>query len=206
MESQPTPKQKWTLTKSAFDLLLAQLDSDRQEAGTKYEGLRRKLVKFFEWRGCSFSEDLADETINRVARNLELGEKVRDLPAYCGGVARLVVLESLRARQQEQQVLRAGPCPSTPAADEADQRAECLEYCMRKLSPENSQLIVQYYQEDKQARIRAREGLAARLGIPLNALRIRTHRIRVALERCVDECMKRRSSERKVSADSFTLR
>src|SRR5579863_10153854 len=57
--------------------------------------------------------------------------------------------------------------------------------------PESSQLIMKYYQGDKQARIEARRDLATRLGIPLNALRIRAHRIRVHLEGCVEQCTKR---------------
>ena len=36
-----------------------------------------------------------DETFNRVTRKLEGGETIRDLPAYCHGVARLVFLQSL---------------------------------------------------------------------------------------------------------------
>jgi len=189
MGSQSVPKNKWILTKSAFDLLLAQLDSDREEAGTRYEALRRKLVKFFEWRGCRFPEDLADDAINRVARNIEAGENIRDLAAYCAGVARHVFLESLRARQREE-ALQSTPQSLPTSAAEPDLRRGCLEGCLRELSQEDLNLIVEYYKEDKQARISARRNMAARLDIPLNALRIRTHRIRVRLEACVDKCMK----------------
>ena len=191
MEPPPLPKNKWTLTQGAFDLLLALLDTDRQEAGTKYEALRRKLVKFFQWRGCSFPEDLADDTINRVARNLEAGENIRSLAAYCVGIARHVFLENLRTRRQEE-VVHAATSPTPP---DEDPRRECLERCLRELSPENLQLIVQYYQEDEQARIEARRNLAARLGIPPNALRIRAHRIRVRLQGCVEDCMRRLQRE-----------
>ena len=189
MEPPPLPKNRWTLTQGAFDLLLAQLDTDRQQAGTKYEALRRKLVKFFQWRGCSFPEDLADDTINRVARNLEAGENIRHLAAYCVGIARHVFLESLRTRRQEE-VLQA-ETHSSPTSPDEDPRRECFERCLKELSSENFQLIVQYYQEDEQARIEARRNLAARLGIPPNALRIRAHRIRVRLQGCVEDCMRR---------------
>jgi len=177
------------LTQGAFDLLLAQLDTDRQQAGAKYEALRRKLVKFFQWRGCSFPEDLADDTINRVAKNLEAGETIRHLAAYCVGIARHVFLESLRTRRQEE-ALQAVPHPSPTPPDEDPQR-ECFERCLKELSPEKFQLIVQYYQEDKKVRIEARRNLAGRLGIPPNALRIRAHRIRVRLQGCVENCMRR---------------
>ena len=188
MEPRPLPKNKWTLTQDAFDLLLAQLDSDRQQAGAKYESLRRKLVKFFEWRGSNFPEDLADETINRLAMNLERGEKICHFEAYCAGIARHVFMESLRARQHEQAV-ESPPDSSVTSSDTSEQRQRCLERCLQQLSPERFQLIVQYYQENKHARIEARQNLAARLNIPLNALRIRAYRIRARLEDCVKRCM-----------------
>jgi DNA-directed RNA polymerase specialized sigma24 family protein len=182
------------LTQAAFDLLLARLDADRQQAGLKYELLRRKLVKFFEWRGAAFCEDLADDTINRVARNLEAGEEIRDLPAYCAGTARLVFLESLRSRRNEAAVEEL-PDPTTVLNSEMGARMDCLERCLQKLPPEEADLIMQYYQSEKPNRIAARGELATRLGIPLNALRIRTHRIRARLEDCVEQCMKKVSGE-----------
>lgn len=193
MESTPFPKSKWSLTREAFDLLLAQLDSDREQAGKRYEVLRSKLGKFFEWRGCAFTEELADETINRIARNLDAGEQIQNLTAYAVGIARNVFLESLRARQREQS-FRSMATPPVAPSDEPDQCREWLERCLRELPPQDFRLIMDYYQQDK-PRIALRRDLAARLGIPLNALRIRTHRIRAQLERCVEQCMERLAKE-----------
>ncbi|MGH9544356.1 MAG: RNA polymerase sigma factor [Terriglobales bacterium] len=181
------------MTQGAFDLFLAQLDGDRQQAGEKYETLRRKLVKFFEWRACNFPEDLADETINRVARNLEAGEDIRQLAPYCVGIARYVFLESLRARRQEEALHSVAF--SWPAPQDDDPRQECLERCLRELPPDSFQLILQYYEQGEQARIEARRNLSARLGIPLNALRIRAHRLRLRLQGCVEDCMRRRQGK-----------
>jgi DNA-directed RNA polymerase specialized sigma24 family protein len=188
VERRHLAKNKWSLTQGAFDRLLAQLDLDCQQAGAKYEALRRKLVKFFEWRGCSFPEDLADDTINRVAMNLEAGENIRQFPAYCAGIARRVFLESLRVRQREE-ALRSAPQISGTPSDSSERRKECLERCLQELSRQSFQLIVQYYQEEKQARIAARRNLAVQLDIPLNALRIRAYRIRASLEACVERQM-----------------
>ncbi len=58
------------LTETGFKRLLESLDSDREIAGQKYERIQRKLVSFFEWRGCAAAEDLADKTIDRVTRRL----------------------------------------------------------------------------------------------------------------------------------------
>jgi RNA polymerase sigma factor (sigma-70 family) len=177
------------LTQGGFDLLLARLASDRQQAGVAYELLRLKLVKFFEWRACPFPEELADDAINRVARNLQSGEEVRNLAAYSMGIARNVFLESLRARRHEEAVENL-PEVSAPQPDDLERRFQCLEQCLRQLPPQDSELVLQYYANEKPDRIAARREMAQRMGIPLNALRIRTHRIRARLEACVGQCMK----------------
>src|SRR5689334_18556794 len=58
----------WVLSQEAFDALLDWLDSDREQAGIKYEDIRGRLVMMFAARGCVDAEDLADETINRVTQ------------------------------------------------------------------------------------------------------------------------------------------
>src|SRR5947208_2186231 len=89
----PAPRRKWALTQDAFDRLLAAFGEDRERAGDKYLEVRGNLIRFFEWRGCPFPEDHADEAMNRVARKLAAGEAVLNPSAYCIGVARLLLLE-----------------------------------------------------------------------------------------------------------------
>src|SRR5436309_10544001 len=96
-------KEEPALTRQAFDRLLACFDSDRDRAGEKYENLRCKLVKFFEWRACAVAaEDLTDETINRIARRVDEGEIVRNLSNYAYGVARMVYLERMKEVRREE--------------------------------------------------------------------------------------------------------
>src|SRR5262245_30762136 len=96
-------RSKWVLTQPALDRLLACLDGDRDAAGHKYIELRGNLVRFFEWRGCAFPEDHADETINRVAKRVSEGEEIRNPAAYFLGVGRLVLLEVYKEREKEHQ-------------------------------------------------------------------------------------------------------
>ena len=60
---------------------------------------------------------------------------------------------------------------------------------MQQLTVANRELVLQYYQEEKQAKIDHRRRLAEQLGIALNALRIRAHRIRASLQECVQNCV-----------------
>src|SRR5262245_64189437 len=97
----PATRQKWSLTQTAFDRLLACLDSDRDIAAYRYLRMRRDLVRLFEWRGCSAPDEYADETINRCAKKIQEGEEVRDVAAYSIGVARLLLLEMGRDRSRQ---------------------------------------------------------------------------------------------------------
>jgi DNA-directed RNA polymerase specialized sigma24 family protein len=60
---------------------------------------------------------------------------------------------------------------------------------MGQLSPENRRLVLEYYQNEKRAKIDHRRKLAEQLGIAVNALRIRAHRIRLQLQKCVQACL-----------------
>ena len=192
VHSQPTQRQKtkWSLTPEAFENLLAAFSDDRDEAGVQYEIMRRKLVRFFEWRKVESAEDYADETINRVARRIESGEVIENLNSYFYGVARMVHLEALKEHvvvsiDEEPQILRQ----KAPEPTESEPRVVCFDQCLDSLPPENRRLIVDYYQEERRAKIELRQELADDLQIPMNALRIRAHRIRQRLEQCIAQCL-----------------
>ena len=68
------------LSEDSFNRFLSLLDTDRERAGAEYEILHRKLVRFFEWRECYNGEELADETVNRVARKLAEGHEFSGNP------------------------------------------------------------------------------------------------------------------------------
>jgi DNA-directed RNA polymerase specialized sigma24 family protein len=184
-------KSQWSLTQEAFDALLARLDSDREQAGRAYEDVRKKLLKFFEWRGCPFPEDYADEALNRVARRIQEGVQIENLQSYLLGTARFVLREALRRPEQGQRNLeQISSSVGRETADQGDSetRFECLEECLGKLPDESRRLISSYYQE-YESKKRERRQLAKEMSIPMNALRIRVHRIRIRLEECVETCL-----------------
>jgi RNA polymerase sigma factor (sigma-70 family) len=190
-------KNRLVITQQAFDELLNWLDADRDSAGSKYEKIRVRLIKIFACRGCCEADDLADETINRVTAKLgEIAESYSGDPAlYFYGVAQKVHLEYLRKKPPVQESAQAGrepggqtAWPSQPVED-VEQEYACLEKCMDRLPPENRRLVLEYYQEEKRAKIDHRKMLADQLGIAVNALRIRAHRIRLQLQQCVESCL-----------------
>jgi DNA-directed RNA polymerase specialized sigma24 family protein len=190
---QVVPRQKWALNQEAFDKLLVAFDVDRDTAGRKYLEIRNNLTRFFEWRGCSFPEDHADETINRMAKRVFEGEEITNHSGYAMGVARLLLLEINKGRQREQSALAeigAAPDVYVPEDDE-ESRLTCLRSCLQTLSSDNRDLILQYYQGEKGEKIENRKKLLDRLGIPVNTLRMTTLRLRERLQSCVEECQGR---------------
>ena len=188
-----TPRQRWTLNQEAFDKLLVAFDVDRETAGQKYLEIRNNLTRFFEWRGCSFPEDHADETINRMAKRVAEGEAILNHSGYAMGVARLLLLEINKGRQREQTALaEIGNAPEVYVPeDDGESRLICLRSCLQTLSPDNRELILQYYQGEKGEKIQNRKKLLDRLGIPVNTLRMRALRLRERLQSCVEECLGR---------------
>lgn len=193
MDFPAPPKKEWVLTKEAFDRFLARLDIDRDKAGEKYESVRLKLLKYFQWRGSDSCDMEADETINRVARRIDEGENVYNLSAYIYGVAKMVDAEARRLRVRKHALDEASRIEVAPIEEEDPEvveRRRCFERCLGYLTEEDRETITEYYQFEKGKKIEHRKNLAAKFGISLNALRIKAHRKRLNLEACVRECLR----------------
>ena len=186
LENPPRTGRNSVLTQDAFDALLTWLAPEREHAAKRYEEIRRRLIKFFACRSYAAAEDLTDETINRVARKVqeELGRTyVGDTAPYFYGVAHNVYLEHVRKKPAPL------PMPPPRPTEEVEREHACLEQCLERLPKRSSELIREFYQEEKQAKIEHRKMLAERLGITPNALRIQAHRIRLTLLECVRQCL-----------------
>ena len=155
--------------------------------------MRRRLLRYFRHKRCASPDDLADETLSRVARRLDEEGTINEAtPAhYCYIVAKYVFLEHLR----EVAAARAGvaetartPGPEPPAT-EAEQQLDCLDRCLERLSPDDRALIFDYYRGAQRERIEGRRALAARLSLSPNALTIRACRIREKLVACLRGCV-----------------
>jgi DNA-directed RNA polymerase specialized sigma24 family protein len=194
-EREPTPE--------AFVAFLTMLSPDPEIAGEKYEELRQQLIKFFEWRGAFFADKLADETLNRVMRKIDEGEEIeKSILALCMGIARFVLMEYMRHpdnRRVEIEELSTVAAPPVHREEDDDLWLICLRECLSSLSQEDRELIIEYYLEDKQAKVDSRKALAARLGISINALFSRARRIRGRLERSVTSSVERKQMQVDVS-------
>jgi len=180
------------LTADTFSKLLLRLDADREQAAEEYEDLRRKLLRFFEWRSAPFPEEHADEVLNRLAKKIAAGIEVKNVSSYCYEIARLVLLEVLKGNEGKQASLEAIEVAVAPESNDETSRKEirlaCLDDCLRALPQGGRELIVEYYQDVQGDQISRRRALAARLGLNREALANRAQRLRDKLERCVTRC------------------
>jgi DNA-directed RNA polymerase specialized sigma24 family protein len=197
-DKSPGPRQQrtthgqWTLTQQAFEKLLASFSADRDEAGRQYEVIRTKLVRFLQSRLIDSAEERADDTINRVARRIDEGQKIDNLVGYMYRTAYLVFLEATKEPTVEElDPERAPSITDEPSFEDSEWelRLRCFDNCLDKLTAANRELILGYYQEEGRAKIEFRKQIADRLSIPLNALRIRAHRLRMGLEGCINDCL-----------------
>ena len=180
--------------------MLTWLDEGVDSAGERYLEMRRRLVSYFDRKRCAAPDDLADETLNRVARRLEEEGAIPDAPPrYCYIVARFVFMEWLRQADRQRvrlSAVRGEPFDATLAEADADDRRErlldCLDRCLQRMDARDRDLIVEYYRGEERAKIECRRGIAARLHVTANALTIRACRIRNRLEACVNACADRK--------------
>ncbi len=184
-------KAKWELNEFALDKLLVALSEDRNEAGEKYLLLSKNLLRYFEVRGISNSQNAADEVIDRLARKLESGEKLENVNTYALGIARLVTLELRRSPEQKtsNKLPEIGVSPTENQQSESDRKLVCLNKCLNSLTDEKSDLIKGYYQGERREKIENRKKMAEDLGLPQNALRSRAVRLRNRLESCTKKCL-----------------
>ena len=178
-------KQIRTLQKTDFDRLLSWLDPDPDRAGELYESIRWRLIAILASRRCRIPEELADETIDRVAGRVAdiCDSYVGDKEIYFLGVMNNVHHEYLK-----RPALR--PVVEYHENVEAKERLHvCLDRCLDKLAPHSRQMIERYYAQDKRAKIDLRRRLAHELGISASNLRARALRIREKLQTCIEQCL-----------------
>lgn len=185
------------LNQNGFDTLLALFDAEREQAGLKYESLRQRLIKYFDWRDCVSSEELADEVFDRVIKKLNEGEIVQNINAYAATIAQFVFKEYCRRKERKHQSIEDNPNIEQLEAREnfaekleeiADVREICFVNCLQKMDAETRNLLIAYHDTDEATMISARKKLAASMNLNLNTLRIKICRYKSKLEDCTRKC------------------
>lgn len=177
----------WTIDDEDFPRLLGLLAPDGDVAAQRFVSIWRNLVRTFASRRCHEAEDVADETMFRVARKTRTLKKFEgDFALYIYRVGSFVYREWRRRNAQ-------GPPPEPPPPpDPPDEEAlDCLDQCLDALPGEDREVAVEYYRFTGRERIDNRKRLGAKYVLSPNALRIKAHKLRAQLRGCVERCLGR---------------
>ena len=128
-------------------------------------------------------------------RRLDEGEVIANIMGFIYTVANYIRMEDWteqkKVRDAEDEIKKQTELTELKQLRIVDEnpRQFCLDRCLGDLPVETRKLIHDYYSEEGSAKIRLRKQMAKGLGIEMNALRIRAHRIRLNLETCVKDCV-----------------
>jgi len=180
--------------------LFEHLGPDPETAGEEYEKLRRKLMKFFEWRGAFPPDQLADKTIDRMAEKVAekkaVGEEIQNINAYSRSVAYYIYREWLeRGHDHKQEPVEDYehmlPAQNPSNDNHTDEiRLECQRKCLQELPGKSVEIIGEYFMGAGRDRINHRKAMAKRMGISRTALGNRIARLLRKLRECFHQCLK----------------
>jgi len=200
MSAEPTTKRGRDAGPEDMRRLLVRFDSDPERAWRAYDGLRRKLVMFFEYERALDAEELAAEVLERIAKKPD-GVEIENIAEFAFGVARNLRREALRKAAVISRLPESGGDEEIAGrsvrrddiADRIDERRKlgCFVECMKRLAPEDRRLLLSYYPAEGDRLEECRLRLAASLGLNLGALRTRVARLREKLEQCFGKCRSR---------------
>src|SRR5688572_12851106 len=175
-------KYSYDLGQKQFDALLDFLSPIPEEAGQKYEQIRRGLIRFFQVKGCVDPQGLADETINRGAVKLHTFDTSKPVQpfSYFYGFAVNILKENQRrlAREAAATAGKTGFRPDVFQEDRDDTLQEYLERCLEELPGDEKSLVMEYYSLDRIEKVMLRHQICERLKCKPSALYTRISRIR----------------------------
>jgi DNA-directed RNA polymerase specialized sigma24 family protein len=170
-----------------FETFLHALAPDHEEAGRTYEATRACLLRFFDTCQCFPADELADETLDRIARRIFEGVDVTDLRRYALGVARRVASEHRKMVRFASSLpaLLAQPVPYEE--DHLTAQLDALERGLARLPGTERDLVLSYFRQEGAPR--SRRQLSQEAGLSRVALRVRVHRIRKKLAVMLADCV-----------------
>jgi hypothetical protein len=178
------------ISQDDFDRLLDWFGPDRGASADQYLAAHCKLTVFLRYNYCNRPEDLADETMNRVAKKLPPIVEGRGHIDVLRGFARNVLKEYWDddELQLAEEISDQVPSPTGKPSeiDEKEIRSACLDKCVAAL-PER-ELLLEYHSYEPGAKIAHRKAMAEARRLTLNALRLKACHLKRAVAECVKRC------------------
>lgn len=170
-----------------YEALFEWLGPTRDEGEKKYKEIENRLIRILLKRGCTDPENCVAESIDRVTL------KVPEVKAtYVGNPLWYFISVARNVHREHLNRMREIPFETVPdpvIQPEVNLARECLRECLTLLAVDQRNLVLDYHVNIKKAKIDLHRSMAEELGLTTNALRLRIHRLRMALEKCVLTCL-----------------
>lgn len=163
--------------------------------------LRQRLMVFFNNRNPQLADELADETIFRLIKQLKagLGIPPGEFEAYSVGIAKNVWLECLRRSplNSAEPIESADSQPieivsrNTEALSRLESEAirKCVNNCLGRLKADDRLLILEYFKDNWNEQKESRKRLSRQFGLESSSLTNKAWSILRKLNKCVKECL-----------------
>src|SRR5580698_11106276 len=158
-----------------LEALLGMLGEGTEDAAVAYRDLHQRLVRFFRLRDGSDPESLADEVIDRLARNAvdRTSGNISSPHAFALGIARHLLQEDTRRQIRESEAERDWSHLVAHAHSSNEPLLQAIEACLARMPENKRELLRTYYAWTGQRKIDHHRQIADHLGLTLNALRNR---------------------------------
>lgn len=167
-----------------FEQFLARFAPELTTTADRYRRLRAIVIKFFKWNRCEDSEDLADETIGRLVKNLYAGDQIGRESSYVYAIAKNVFREYVRKKAKQSRLESGLELDEEMPEADFSINPECAQLCLEKLPEVDRAVLEQYYSEGE-----SREELARRLGLSIAGLRSKIFRLKSQMNKCYKKCI-----------------
>ena len=170
-----------------LEALLGILGEGTEDAAAAYQNLHQRLVRFFRLNNGSDPESLADEAMDRLARNAadRSSGSIASPLAFALGIARHILQEDTRRQIRQTETERDWSRFVADAHSGDDSMLHAIEACLARMPENKQELLRTYYAWSGKRKIDHHRQTADRLGLTINALRNRLMRARNELDICV---------------------
>ncbi len=175
------------------------MNMDYKEVSSQFLAGRHRLMAFILGliRNPSHAEDIFQEVWIRLAETLEKGESIRDLPKWCRGVARNLILQHWRkernakviANSEILDIAEVAFSEQDAAAEFYTERRNALVECVGTLPEKSKEILHLKYDSNLSF-----EAIAARWRKSLGSVMMHLSRVRRILAECVDRRLSMKGS------------
>lgn len=162
---------------------------------------RRRLILYFERRGCLAPDLLADDCFKRLAAVVQSGRQPDRVNAFLFGIAGKVYLEHMRDAARLNEPL-PDELPSEPDSPSIEESRAIARQVVSSLSPEERELMEAHFFDKLSWKSLSRRFGQTEVALRLRAMRLRNRLMRDFGEQLRSIGLKRRAARQSVQGEN----